>query len=170
MTHEIHGFIARASELRAHASELGDARVISLDQGYGFLPVAEEIGDFGPAFDRFRCLSEKVRAWAERTSLRMPIAFIETEYWGGTGSQAAIAWSDGRIVEGPARSPADGHADSFDAPMPDASVPTQTTAHPINDALRRIGVVVAREHDEFDALGLGRCRTNDEWQRASQGA
>jgi hypothetical protein len=76
--------------------------------------------------------------------MRGPIAYVETDYFGGSGAQAATAYIDGKaaVVE----------------------VELATTPHPINDAVRMIGVVGTNVLDEFDTLGLGRHRRMDQWR------
>lgn len=78
-----------------------------------------------------RDLDEVLAALATRGAF----AYIETEYFGGSGAQAAVFFSAG-------------------------SVPTRlaTETHPINAALKLLGVVARSGADEFDTLGLGRFR------------
>lgn len=68
------------------------------------------------------------------TSTRGPFAYIETEYFGGSGGQASVVFSPGA------------------APV------RFTEGAPINSALRSIGVKARPGADEFDTLGLGRFR------------
>jgi hypothetical protein len=63
-------------------------------------------------------------------------AVIETDYFGGYGSQTAIVYRGQEVV------------------MPAASAP----GGPINRALRMLGVTAGANHDEFDTVGLGRYR------------
>lgn len=64
-------------------------------------------------------------------------AFIETEYFGGTGVQAAVVFSPGTASV------------RFAEPRED---------NPINSALNALGVTARPGTDEFDTLGLGRFR------------
>ena len=80
-------------------------------------------------------------------------AYIETDYFGGTGSQAAAIFSDWP----PALLLAD----------EDTNAPAQPES-PINTALRSLGVRAAPGQDEFDTVGIGRFRDLeslglDEW-------
>jgi hypothetical protein len=70
-----------------------------------------------------------------------PFAYIETEYFGGQGAQAAAAWH-GATCMVPPRSAAIG---------------------PINEALRALRVVANRGSDEFDTIGLSRHRHTEDW-------
>jgi hypothetical protein len=69
----------------------------------------------------------------------VPIAFVATEYSGGPGEQGAAAWGL-----------------NFELPYGIADAA-------INRALRLIGVVVTDKLDEFDTIGLGWYRSNDDW-------
>lgn len=71
------------------------------------------------------------------------LAYIETAYFGGAGVQSAMAFVDGREVVAPQSKRGTG---------------------PINQALRRIGVVRTLAEDAFDTIGLGKRRsmTDDE--------
>lgn len=71
------------------------------------------------------------------------LAYVETEYFGGTGGQAAFAFVDGREAVAPQ---------------------SARSAGPINQALRRIGVVRTLADDEFDAIGLGGRRSMDDYE------
>jgi hypothetical protein len=69
-----------------------------------------------------------------------PVAYIEAEFFGGTGGQSAVAWSGGSRVLGPL------HAQEA-----------------INETLRFLGVRADGARDEFDAVGLGRYRDTADW-------
>jgi hypothetical protein len=68
--------------------------------------------------------------------LGFPIALIETNYFGGIGEQSA------RVVHGQ------------ETPLKKGK---------INQALKILGVLRTSEIDEFDVVGLGKYRTNDDW-------
>jgi hypothetical protein len=82
-------------------------------------------------------------------SAKGPLAYIEADYFGGTGTQAAQAWDAGKVVLGPL------HLTEGE-PLP-------TTGSPISQALRRLGATKGNHIDEFDAVGLGRHRNTDDW-------
>jgi len=72
-------------------------------------------------------------------SRKFPLAYLETDYFGGRGRQSAIACDGGQLVFGP---------ESGDT-------------GPVNNALARIGVLRNAVFDEFDVLELGRFREMD---------
>lgn len=90
--------------------------------------------------------------WARAASAESPIVYVETEYHGGTGAQAAIIWRYGKVLLGPIITVTE-----------DNKPPTPLADHAINRCLRQIGVSRGSALDEFDALGLGRHRSNEDW-------
>ncbi|MFF1615049.1 hypothetical protein ACFVYA_45435 [Amycolatopsis sp. NPDC058278] len=78
-----------------------------------------------------------------------PVAYVEADYFGGSGTQSAQVWAGGQVVLGPLRL-------AVGEPIP-------AEGSPISRALRRLGVVKGEHFDEFDAVGLGRHRETDDW-------
>jgi hypothetical protein len=88
--------------------------------------------------------------FAARASTGTGLAYLETEYFGGVGWQAAAVWIDGKLAMRPALT----HSSDGRAPP----------LRPINGALRMLGIVVPRgsvAEDEFAALGLPLYRNHD---------
>lgn len=83
----------------------------------------------------------------DRSIATYPIAYIETDYFGGKGEQNAICWSQGTILCGPLTS-------NEKTPMPQRA---------INQVLQALGVTRDNACDEFAALGLDRYRENEDW-------
>lgn len=67
------------------------------------------------------------------------LALILTQYWGGSGTQAALQFHDGDVVWGPA--------------VGDGTV---------NEVLRRLGVMSCAGKDEWDTVGLESWRTTED--------
>jgi hypothetical protein len=151
MAHNVQAFIARTELLQMLAHELKRAHVIPLTQGLALLPTVAHPAEFYDEqagneerkglFAELNYLSSPFAEQARRFSEQGTIAYVETEYWGGDGEQAAIVWAKGKIVFGPAR----------------ANFGT------INEALRHLEVERGAHRDRFDAIGLGRYRDNDDW-------
>lgn len=96
-------------------------------------------------------------AFAARASEAGPLAFLETSYFGGGGHQAAVLWTSGLLALGPM--------------VMKASDQERRPARlwPINAALRSLGVVPEEGEDEFQAMGLGFYRSNEDiWSMAGQ--
>ncbi|MGE3802534.1 MAG: hypothetical protein AB7H80_16070 [Candidatus Kapaibacterium sp.] len=143
MGYYLQAIIGKQQTLAQHASDFRHARVVPLAQGLAIIPLTddlyEEIADDGEV-ERFEKLSSGVEKWGQRISVVAPVAYIEAEFFGGTGGQSAIVWSGGWRVLEPI------HAENA-----------------INQVLRFFGIRVDGAHDEFAAVGLGRHRNTDEW-------
>jgi hypothetical protein len=153
MGHHIQGFIASADNLTKAATTLEFARVVSLMEGFEFLPVTELLfsGDEIVVFNYFERLTDRLARWAQECSRFFALAYIETDYFGGVGSQAAIVWKDGIVAFSPVWTSNSGGK----------STPLHEGA--INRAAREIGVSRGTSLDEFEALGLDQHRDNDDW-------
>lgn len=96
----------------------------------GFLGLPPRVSrEAAAGLPRERVLLELVARVAGRPS--PPFAAVYTDYFGGLGSQVAVAYRDGAPLD---------------------------TDGTINDALRALGVVAKPGLDEFDTLELGRYR------------
>lgn len=75
------------------------------------------------------------------------ISSISTDYFGGLGEQSATLYVDGKVGY-------DGDTENGDP-------------EPINNALRFMGVESIGENDEFDTVGLGNYRSNQDFSEES---
>jgi hypothetical protein len=160
MGHHILGFIAKHDELRRAAAELPGARVAPLNLGFGFLPTTEELvgEDEEVPYAYLERLTARLGEWAADQSRGLPLAYVETDYFGGVGSQAAIAWVGGGVVFGPLRTPPGENGFAI-GPASSNGASNQAVVHP--------GVARGKSNDEFDALGLGVYRSNEKWLAAT---
>ncbi|MDN7489739.1 hypothetical protein CFB40_07510 [Burkholderia sp. AU31652] len=76
----------------------------------------------------------------QQLSVQFALAYIEAEFFGGSGCQAHVLFSDGR-----------------------AASPLVVSDHAINEALRYLGVAKGEARDEFEAIGLDQHRDTDRW-------
>lgn len=161
MSYELRALAGRY-EVTAQAARAARSTAVELPQGYGLLPVTndmlERLGgdDVWPFGEVFRFLSAGVEALARRTSLAGDIAYLEADIFGGTGTQAMVLWRGGEACLGPVTA-------EFTATAPD---PSSSQQWPFNQALRELDVDRGDAFDEFDALGLGRWRHTEDWLRA----
>jgi hypothetical protein len=142
--------IARESVLRVLAAE---ARLVQLNQGWSMLPMTRAMitalaVDGGAKLDGFWKAPPGFREVLAACSAHGPLAYVEAEFFGGVGSQAAQVWDGGTSVLGPLL------MDDAEGPPPGGT--------PISRALRHLGVV-ADGTDEFTAAGLDRQRETDDW-------
>ncbi|QHC33125.1 hypothetical protein [Streptomyces sp. HF10] len=78
-----------------------------------------------------------------------PIAYAEAEYFRGAGEQRAAVWAEGSLALGPLDKP--------------TKKRFWRAVSPVSQALRRLGARRSPGEDEFEALGLDRHRTNEDW-------
>ena len=157
MGHNIRGFVARPETLEALRARFPAAKLIGLDAGFAFVPAtpavmaaidaadpAGEDARMGDTIDFVFDHPVMLRALTELSRVG-PIALVETDYFGGLGSQAATACVDGEVASSKEGEP-------------------EGEARPINKALRAIGVVRAPDEDEFDTVCLGQYRRMDDFE------
>ncbi len=121
------------------------ADLIELPQGFGMILMTdkllrdvEELAEISdeivfPGLDRF---TEAVRELMERYSFHTKLAYIETDYFGGAGTQGGLLYENGSA----------------------AVAPQVSGAGVINALLSELGVRCGSGKDEFDSLGLSKYR------------
>ncbi len=144
MGHCIRAVIGIHETIEKLSDAWGLAEEIVLPQGYGmvlvtdaFLDDLEELydGSEEPYPEEFDFFTEALGRLLEQYSFRAKLVYVETDYFGGVGTQAGVFYKDGKIGLGP-----------------------QKGAGSINRMLRALGVWCVPGKDEFDSLALGRHR------------
>ena len=149
MAYTLRAFVAGPEASAVLAEALG-TRPVPLEQGLLLVALPRPAGDdpvvpssFG---DDAWWLTAGAEELAGRAALRGPVAYLEAEYFGGTGEQHAVLWRGGEPR-------------SFSSELPGA----------INIALGALGARrlpsghEGRLQDEFDSVGLGRHRHTEDW-------
>ncbi len=142
----IEAIIGREKTLRENVGKYRNARVIPLSQGLALIPIVdelvEEIGsNDGECPEGFSKLSLCIRKWAEHFAKHGTVAYVEAEFFGGVGTQSAIAWHEGR-----------------------QALQVRFAQDAINQALKLMGVTIMEPAtDEFDSIGLGSHRSTERW-------
>ncbi len=156
MGYEVRGVIARTSVAQIVAKGFGPGtRAVDLEQGFALVPYTGKaydhfLGRHGDPLSPFERLGSTVAGLLASASQGGPLAYVEAEYFGGSGEQHAAVWDGGALAWGPI-------SIRFQQ-----TIPPQGTA--ISQALRRIGVISPDElRDEFDAVGLCRHRQLEDW-------
>ena len=150
MGHSIRLVIGRGDAVAAFLGAWPGSRAVDLQGGWQAIPVEDALYDAiaarYPDAVRHHALDFAPAgldaALAEATAAGGALAYVETEYFGGTGGQSAMSFVDGRVKMEPARA---------------------QWAGPINQALRGIGVVPEADNDAFDTIGLGERRQMDDY-------
>lgn len=163
MGHCIRGFVGQAEIFESATQRYSQARIAPLIGSWKLLPLtdalAEELdtccqADTGHELTTLPwplnapqdgLLRAVEAAFGQRLSQHGPVAYIETDYFGGRGKQCAVAWDQGDVIT------------SFQTSGDVGPV----KPGPINAALRAIGVSRHVVQDEFESLGLQHYRELD---------
>ncbi len=95
-------------------------------------------------------LSTTDQSFATDCSSAAPLAYIETDYFGGEGTQSAMLWQASQVLIGPI---------TLDNAQ---RAQRQPALWPINVVLRTLGVRARPPMDEFATFGLANFRSNDD--------
>jgi len=151
MGHSVQLIVGQGAAIASFLREWPVARVVELRGGWQAIPVDEALYEAiearHPGATRPSGLDVSPLGLSEAIAASTVgdggLAYVETEYFGGTGAQSSIAFVDGCEVVAPQSGRAAG---------------------PINQALRRIGVARTLAEDEFDAIGLGERRSMADYE------
>ncbi|MGH6614725.1 hypothetical protein [Sphingomonas sp.] len=153
--HYISGLIAQSALLTRIAASLDLLSPTTLPEDLAFLPIDTRdiirlAGESRPVLigDDYQALDAAFFPMVQSLSVDGRIAYVQTEYFGGGGGQAALVADQGEILFGPTH---------------------DKTSGPINDALRLLGVQGGDDIDPFQAIGLASHRSNDGWRKAAGG-
>jgi hypothetical protein len=148
MGHSVTGLVAKPELLEAFASQRSLHGPIALTQEMAFLPLRDEdidsfIKDMQTEhMNGFVYLSKQLASEIASASQDGFVVYIETEYFGGMGTQGAAVFLNGALVYGP----------------------KSAEIGPINEALHFVGVEIsAPADDEFETVGLNRHRSTEDW-------
>ena len=157
MAYQLNAILGELKRLQTAASATLPAVIVPLAGELGLIPLTEELfeavnkgseGNYEAEERHFTYLSTQIARWLQWLSVGTTIAYVEADYFGGLGTQCAVAWKDGVEVLPPTK--AEGKAKGA-----------------INHALGLLGVRAAVGKDEFDTVDLGRHRKMEDWVEAA---
>ncbi|MCZ7647785.1 MAG: hypothetical protein M5U26_21430 [Planctomycetota bacterium] len=159
MAYTLEAFVARKA-IFGQAVLCNGMRIVALPQEFALIPFDDELCNAFPgataALHVALCkLTPAAAEWAAALSRFGPVAYLEAEFFGGIGSQAAVVWQEKRVTLGPL------HTQTVWKDGACSALPLREQA--FNTALRLLGVNADGHPDEFDALGLGRHRRTEAW-------
>ncbi|MEV0157972.1 hypothetical protein AB0H57_30300 [Micromonospora sp. NPDC050686] len=161
MSYQLSAVVADVELLRGQTVGLDHVVLAALRQDFALVPVTPQLveeltgvlPDFsadGPGPERpfHLLLSPALTELLGRWSREGPVAYLEAEFSGGAGHQAAVVWLGGEVAWGP------GFDATLDGPRAE---------WPINAALARLGAEPGPWIDHFAELGLHLERDNAGW-------
>ncbi|MET7966987.1 hypothetical protein [Micromonospora sp. NPDC005305] len=161
MSYQLSAVVADVELLREQTAELDHAVLAALRQDFALLPVTPQLveeltgrlpdfatGEPSAEHPFHLVLSPALGKLLARWSRRGPVAYLEAEFAGGLGHQAAAVWLGGEPSCGPC------FDDRLDRPRAE---------WPINAALARLGAEPGPWIDPFAELGLHLERDTAGW-------
>lgn len=167
MAYSLEALVAPRLVLLPHAGDFSSGKVVALLNDYALVPITTELfeeiwerrgGSDPDPYAEFWKLSPGLAQWAVEISQGGPVAYVEADFFSGSGTQAAIVWQEGELVFGPLKTFMELRAGRLRGPL------LQDRA--INQALQSMGIEAPLDQDEFDAIGLGRCDNTTQWSEA----
>ncbi len=149
MGHSITAIIGGPDVVAALGAAAGCPPATPLVQGWSIIPLGERQLDrlagetLGAPTPGFIYLGANLDEMFRSFGARGDFVYLETNYFGGAGGQAAALYRGGHVFRREAQ---------------DVSRAPPSPNGPINQLLRDLGVVAAFGKDAFDTLGLGRFR------------
>ncbi len=139
MAYELEAILGTRATIEAARADLGHAAVVALGQDVAMIPLTDEVLDELISIETREPGGGHVAAileWARVASRHGRLAYCSAAYFGGIGEQEATVFQQGTELE---------RGDS------------------VNRALQLLGIVCDPGEDEWDTVGLGRCRHTDRW-------
>lgn len=158
MVHSLQAVITKREAIEEIKQKLSNLSFVELPQNLVLIPVTDFLHDEldelynsrnNSVFMEFDYLSAPIVSFLEEYSRKTPVAYIETDYFGGAGRQSAALWSDSKLDEGPFQ--------SITFNKQELSISCDEKA--INRVLKKMGVSNSMSKDEFEAVGLEQYRT-----------
>lgn len=155
--HWVQALIAHERVLVEARDRLAYAVVCPLKQGFALIPITDVVeahlhlsasGGDASTLPLSGVIAGGLAVFARTLSRDGPVVYVATFIHGGRGGQDALVWMDGELVLRL------GEDENTMSAWPNSS---------ISRALRYVGVQAGEREDEFDALGLGRHRSNEAW-------
>ena len=168
MGHYIQSIVGKKESISKICSDWILAKQIDLPQGFSIIPVTDElIEDIDELsgkeatfpFDEFEKLNSNLISLLK--SYNSQLAYIETEYWGGTGCQSAV------IIDGNLNSIKPLKTESEWDNLKDKHLHTPIGVWAINSVLKTLGIKITNQQDEFDEIRLGLFRSNEDLLKKS---
>lgn len=175
MGHGIQAIVASSEVAERLRSRYPQIPRVEAQQGFAIIPVDADFIDSATearpwrSTTAFMRLTDSFHDLLRELSRLGPLAYIETEYFGGVGGQGAAVYSGGEVIMEPewqesrsinralGRIGVRRHRVTIGVIMP----------RPINRALRRLGVRRRPVRDRFATLGLEAYRSNDDLRDAA---
>ena len=146
MSYVLQAILAKETVIDQLLAALKAGKKISLEQGFAMIPLDEALIDRIDATPDTQTISDLIYLTEaiEEKVLRMlgkeKFAYLESEFFGGSGGHQGILWEAGKRI-----------------------LKVSESYSGANRILRGLGVIRTSQLDEFDCMGLGRHRSVADW-------
>lgn len=149
MSYVLNAVLAPSELLTSDPPWLSGSRIVHLEQSMSMIPITDDLFDrlagqepfsLEDGLAIFSFLPPQLAGVLQSLSEHSTVAYVEAEFFGGTGEQRCVVWQKSAVILGPLEA-----------------------RYAINRALRLLDVKRQWLHDEFDMIGLNRHRHNEDW-------
>ena len=165
MSHSIQVIIGKKELIDKINANLFNSSRLILNQNIAIIPLTnklydqisnEDDFDTKEVYEGFIYLNSSIENYLKKLSINGLIGYIETEYFGGTGTQSAILYGDKEIKIGPLITET-----KWDSNLETYKIKPKGR-RAINLVLKELGVVKEiNKFDEFESIGLNELRSNE---------
>ena len=158
MAHCLKAIIGNDEVIADFSQDWVRAKKVELAQGFSLVKLIKKLLDdihelvnnkSEDPYKDFYYLSSSLHEILVRKSENTALAYIETDYFGGSGTQAALLYENGIITTEPLKT-----EDEWDSKKQEY-IQIPSGARAVNFILKKMGVVCQDRLDEFDSIKLG---------------
>jgi len=145
MGYYLNAFIGSIENLEAITLRFKNAKTVLLTNQLAIFPMTSdlfnEINDYRASSNigKYLFLTSDIENEILRTIGDRSVAYIELEYFGGSGVQKGIVWKNGKRIS------------------------EYNELNAVNSILRQFGIARTKTKDEFETIGLNRHRNTEDW-------
>ncbi|MCG7379133.1 hypothetical protein MH215_19135 [Paenibacillus sp. ACRSA] len=146
MGYDFRGIVTSFDAMKRLKEKYTSTKIIPFYNELIVIPLTDELYDEinmnqGTTMPNYEYLTDTISYYCIEISKFGLVAYIEAEYFGGTGSQNAMVWDSSQVI--------------FEETLSQSA---------INRSLEILGVCKLQGKDEFDTVGLGRHRDIEDWE------
>lgn len=158
MGHYLEAIIGNDEVIADFAQDWVQAKKVELTQGFSLIKLTNELLDdinelvnnkSEDPYKEFCYLSSSLHELLINKSINAALAYIETDYFGGLGTQVALLYENGIVKTGPLKTRDEWNSEKQEY------FQTPNGERAINSILKKMGVVCQGQFDEFDSIKLG---------------
>ncbi len=146
MGYSLYSFICNQVDVNVILESFDSSKEVKIEQGLCLVPMTDDFFDqinnydISASIEGFKYLTKNIETKILKISRGKKIAYVEADYFGGTGGQNAIIWCNYK-----------------------RQAVFEYGQEIINKVLKDFGVKCKWGKDEFETLGLGKNKNTIDW-------